>query len=332
MPRRDDDTPSLFPDDASPPRRGGLDAAVPRAELVELGRSLPPKLMLGTSSWSFPGWVGSVYDREASEAVLAREGLAAYARHPLFRSVGVDKTYYRPAPRAEFERMAAQVPPDFRFLVKMWRGVVERGVRGPGAGPGTAPDAFLDARFAETECVRPAIEGLGDKAGPLLFQFPPMHLAGGRAHRGFLAQLAQFLAALPKGPLYAVEVRNRSLVSEEFAPRLGALLAEHGAVPCLTVHPTMPDVERQSRELALDPARPLVMRWMLRANHAYGEAKELYAPFDTLAEPDDPSRDALARLARGALDAGLGVWVIVNNKAEGSSPLSVERLARRIVG
>ena len=328
MARRSDDTPSLFPDDPAPRVRGGLGEPPQRDDIAELGRKLPPGLMLGTSSWSFPGWTGTVYDRAVSESTLAREGLAVYARHPLFRSVGVDKTYYRPAPRAEFERMAAQVPSGFRFLVKMWRGVLERGVRGPGA----APDAFLDARVAEVECVRPAIEGLGDKAGPLLFQFPPMHLAGSRAHRGFLAQLAQVLAALPQGPLYAVEVRNRSLMSEEFAPRLGGLLAENGAVPCLTVHPTMPDVERQSRELALDPARPLVMRWMLRANHEYGEAKDIYAPFDKLAEPDDPSRDALARLARGALDAGLGVWVIVNNKAEGSSPLSVERLARRIVG
>ena len=128
--------------------------------------------------------------------------------------------------------------------------------------------------------------------------------------------------------LYAVEVSNRSLVGAE----LGEVLAESGAVPCLTVHPAMPDLERQSRDLALDPARPLVMRWLLRANHAYAEAKELYAPFDRIVEPDDASRDALARLARGALQAGLGAWVIVNNKAEGSSPLSVERLARRVAG
>ncbi|MEY2794708.1 MAG: hypothetical protein RIR10_424, partial [Planctomycetota bacterium] len=36
-------------------------------------------------------------------------------------------------------------------------------------------------------------------------------------------------------------------------------------------------------------------------------------------------------LACAAVGAGLGAWVIVNNKAEGSSPQSVERLARAIV-
>jgi uncharacterized protein YecE (DUF72 family) len=356
-----DPTPSLFPDlpqvtgDANAERTAKSTAestaparktrpegaailpATLNPEVLRIADALPKALYLGTSSWSFPGWAGLVYAGNPSETALARGGLSAYARHPLFRSVGVDKTFYRPAPRAEFERLAAQVPSGFRFLVKMWRGVVERDVRGAARGTGAATtseaplgDAFLNARVAEVECVRPAIEGLGDKAGPLLFQFPPLHLGGGRAHRGFLAQLSNFLGALPKGPLYAVELRNRSLVSADYAPRLGDLLAEHGVAPCLTVHPTMPDVETQSRELAVNPALPLVMRWMLRANHAYGEAKDLYAPFDRVVEPDDASRDALARLARGALRAGLGAWVIVNNKAEGSSPLSVERLARKV--
>jgi hypothetical protein len=121
-------------------------------------------------------------------------------------------------------------------------------------------------------------------------------IAAARDPGRFLESLGAMLRALPRGPLYAVEVRSRALVG----PELGELLADVGAVPCLTVHPTMPDVETQSRALALDPSRPLVMRWMLRANHRYEEAKDLYAPFDRIVEPDDPSRDALARLARAA--------------------------------
>jgi uncharacterized protein YecE (DUF72 family) len=330
---RDDDTPSLFGDAFGPPpartRRGRTDAsaaAEANPSRTALAARLPAGLFLGTSSWSFPGWSGIVYRDACTESALARDGLAAYARHPLFRSVGVDKTYYRPAPREEFARLAAQVPDGFRFLVKMWRPVVEPepGVGWGGGGGGA--QAFLDPALATRECVLPAVEGLGAKCGPLLFQFPPMRLAGAQAERAFLARLRAFLEAVPKGPLYAVEVRNRTLVG----PRLGDILAESGAVPCLTVHPTMPDVGTQSRELALDPTRPLVMRWMLRANHRYEEAKDLYAPFDRVVEPDDASRDALARLARAALAAGLGAWVIVNNKAEGSSPLSVERLAHAI--
>lgn len=318
------DAQAAAPDAPKADRRGGVRPLSARAELLELAAQLPAGLRLGTSSWSFPGWRGIVYDGEPSESVLARAGLAAYAAHPLLRTVGLDKTYYRPAPREEFARLAAQTPDGFSFLVKIWRGVLD-----PDPDPRSgAAQPFLDATIATQECVAPAVEGLGAKAGPLLFQFSPLSFGARRSERAFLAGLRRFLAALPTGPLYAVEVRNRSLVGAE----LGELLAESGAVPCLTVHPTMPDLELQSRELALDAARPLVMRWMLRANHAYAEAKELYAPFDRIVEPDDASRDALARLARGALQAGLCAWVIVNNKAEGSSPLSVERLARRMAG
>jgi len=324
-----DHTPSLFGDafPAPEPRRGrtAADPAAPIAasgELVSLGARLPAGIHLGTSSWSFPGWRGLVYRDPCGETALARDGLSAYARHPLFRSVGVDKTYYRPASRDEFVRLAAQVPEGFRFLVKMWRSVVE-----PEPFGGGDATAFLEPSIALRECVLPAVEGLGAKCGPLLFQFPPMRFASARAARDFISRLRAMFAALPTGPLYAVEVRSEKLVG----PELGEMLAEAGVVPCLTVHPTMPDVETQSRELALDPARPLVMRWMLRANHRYDEAKDLYAPFDRLVEPDDASRDGLARLARAASVAGLGAWIIVNNKAEGSSPLSVERLARAIV-
>jgi uncharacterized protein YecE (DUF72 family) len=300
-------------------RRGGPPAEADRSDLGALAASMPPSVRLGTSSWTFPGWRNLVYRDDCTEAALARGGLAAYARHPLFRTVGLDKTYYRPAPRAEYERLAAQVPDGFRFLVKAWRGLVD-------AGDPSGGGAWLDARRAVEEFVEPAVEGLGARSGPLLFQFSPMGIRTEAEAARFVARLGAFLRVLPKGPLYAVEVRDRALVGAA----LGEALADSGVAPCLAVHPTMPSVETQSRELALDPARPLVMRWMLRGNHRYGEAKDLYAPFDRLAEPDDEARDALARLARAALDAGLDAWIVVNNKAEGSSPLSVERLARAI--
>lgn len=301
-------------------RRDSPQPAGPSEALRMLGESLPPALHLGTSSWSFPGWRGLVYADAHDESRLARDGLAAYARHPLFRTVGLDKTYYRPAPREEYARLAAQVPDGFRFLVKAWRGLVD-------AGDAAGAGAWLEPRRAIDDFIAPASEGLGAKAGPLLFQFPPMGFGTKGDAARFVARLGAFLRALPMGPLYAVELRDRALVG----PELGEVLADAGIAPCLTVHPTMPSVEIQSRALALDPTRPLVMRWMLRANHRYAEAKDLYAPFDRVAEPDDEARDALARLARAALGAGLDAWIVVNNKAEGSSPLSVERVARAVL-
>src|SRR5688572_19854352 len=76
-------------------------ASIPH-DLVELARQLPRELYLGTSSWFFPGWQGLVWDRAASEATLARHGLRAYAKHPLLRTVCIDRSFYAPLERAQY--------------------------------------------------------------------------------------------------------------------------------------------------------------------------------------------------------------------------------------
>ena len=103
---------------AAPPPVVGS-AAVPAA-VAAVAAQLPPGLYLGTSSWSFPGWQGLVYDRQASPSHLARHGLAAYAQHPLLRAVGLDRTYYAPLAATDFAVYAEAVPEHFRFVVKAY--------------------------------------------------------------------------------------------------------------------------------------------------------------------------------------------------------------------
>lgn len=97
---------------------GMVKAAAPQPELVELADALPAHLRLGTSSWSYPGWAGLVWDGEYSETRLSRYGLTAYARHPLFRTVSLDRGFYRPLTAEQFGTYADQVDDEFRFVVK----------------------------------------------------------------------------------------------------------------------------------------------------------------------------------------------------------------------
>ena len=60
---------------------------------------------------------------------------------------------------------------------------------------------------------------------------------------------------------------------------------------------------------------------------AYEEARAHFSPFNVLCQPDDATRQEIGGLVRGALRAGREAMVIINNKAEGSAPLSVARLA-----
>lgn len=299
-------------------------AAVP-ADLAAAAARLPANLRLGTSSWSFPGWQGLVYDRHASETTLARYGLTAYAGHPLLRTVGVDRGFYRPVSLEDFQGYAHAVPDDFRFLVKADRLLTAPMDPRGGTLRGTN-SVFLDATYAIDEVVGPMMEGLRKKAGPLLFQFPPIaaNLVGGP--EAFAQRLHRFLDALPLGPLYAVELRTPALLTPDYVKALEAVRAAH----CYTVHPAMSSLEEQLRAVRPFEQPALVVRWMLHAGLAYDAAKDRYEPFDRIVDEDADSLERITVAAFDALIAELPVFVVVNNKAEGCSPLSVFRLARRL--
>ncbi|MFT3916529.1 MAG: DUF72 domain-containing protein [Anaeromyxobacteraceae bacterium] len=292
-----------------------------------LAARLPATLRLGTSSWSFPGWAGLLYDRAASEAALSKAGLPAYARNPLLRAVGLDRTYYAPLDAAAFALHAAQVPEGFRFLVKASQECTSPTLLTAAGGSAVNP-RFLDAAWAREAVVAPAVEGLGAKLGVLLFQFPPLTFSASRRPEAVLERLRAFLAALPTGVPYGVELRSPAL----FTPAYARLLEETGALHAYVVHPAAPDLEAQARLLPPEAQPALVLRWMLGHGRGYEEARELYRPFDRLAAPDPDTREAVARICARAVGKGRPGIVIVNNKAEGCSPRSVFALAERIVG
>ncbi|MFN7888079.1 MAG: DUF72 domain-containing protein, partial [Betaproteobacteria bacterium] len=160
-----------FADDPAPAR---IKAALAGDDLLRLGRRLPHGVYLGTSSWSVPGWRGLVYRDDRAEADLARHGLAAYAQHPVLRAVGLDRSFYRPLAQSDYARYAAQVPAAFRFLIKAPAAVTDAVVRGDGGAPAADNPHFLDVAAATENFVLPALAGLGEKAGPLVFQLSPL--------------------------------------------------------------------------------------------------------------------------------------------------------------
>ena len=285
-----------------------------------LASKLPTTLHLGTSSWYFPGWAGIVYDRAASEAKVSREGLHAYAQHPLLRSVSIDRAFYQPLHTGDYARYAAQVPAHFRFTVKAWRGLTDPQMEG------AHNPLFLDGEYAREAILKPMLEGLGANAGVWVMQFSPGLPRRARFEPTEFAQrLKMFLAALQSPIPVAVELRDTELLTPEYFDAL----AVGGAVHCVNVHPTGLGLIEQVRRIGHRP-EPLVIRWMLHAGFAYEEARERYRPFDRLLDEDPATRAALARLARRALDAGGSVYVIANNKAEGSAPLTLFALAAEI--
>lgn len=319
------------------PRRSSVKAQPPTADAQALAQQLSPRIHLGTSSWSFPGWQGLVWADDYADTRLSREGLAAYAAHPLLRSVSIDRSFYRPMTAEQYAVYAAQVPEDFRFVVKAPALVTDSVLRGEGGQGIESNPAFLDPQRAVAEFVQPALQGLGSKIGALVFELSPLPAARKRDMPALLDRLGQMLAALPTlaptapDGVIAVEVRD----PEWLTPDLRDVLRGHGARYCLGLHPRLPPIQDQLPLLrALWPG-PLVCRWSLNrmhGAHGYENAKEGYAPFNRLVDPDPETRQTLARVIRATAEAGHPVYVTINNKAEGSAPLSVLDLARAVAG
>lgn len=111
-----------------------------------------PELRIGTSGWTYDEWEDAFYPEDVSRA----DHLAYYGTQ--YNSVEINGTFYRYVERDRFEEWAGAVPDDFVFSVKAHRYFTHRHYL-------MDPKGFL-SRFLDTVC------GLGDKAGPVLFQFP----------------------------------------------------------------------------------------------------------------------------------------------------------------
>ncbi|MEY2874518.1 MAG: hypothetical protein RLZZ373_1889, partial [Pseudomonadota bacterium] len=315
---------TLFADaDNSPaPDATAIGAQPPADELHALAQALSPRIHLGTSSWSYPGWAGLVWAGVHTDAALARDGLPAYARHPLLRTVSIDRGFYRPMTAEQFALYAAQVPDDFRFIVKAPALVTDAMLRA-GDGRGVQPNpAFLDPRLAIDRFVQPALDGLGAKIGALVFEISPLPSTLRRDMPALLERLAGLLTALPAlaptapDGVIAVEVRD----PDWLVPAFRDVLRATGARYCLGLHPRLPPIAEQLPLLRAMWPGPFVCRWGLNRLHGtqgYETARTAYAPFDRLVDPDPVTRAALARIIRATAAAGHPVYLSISNKAEG---------------
>ncbi|WP_312306735.1 DUF72 domain-containing protein [Pulveribacter sp.] len=321
-------------------RPKGVQPAVHGDELRALAARLPPTLRLGTSSWSYPGWDGLVWDGSYSEQTLARQGLTAYSQHPLLRSVGIDRGFYRPLSASDFARYAAQVPADFRFVVKAPSMVTDALVRSEDGRGREANPGFLNGELAAQHFTLPALEGLGVRTGALVFQLSPLpwHLIERLPE--VLERLRALLAAQPvlagaPDAVLAVEVRNGEWISPEHAEHFADVLKSTGATYCLGMHARMPPLSEQLALLRRLWPGPLVCRWNLNpahGAHGYDQAERLYAPYDRIHDPAPEDLALLARTLAGVCGrGGQNAFVSISNHAEGSAPLTAQRLAQQVV-
>lgn len=304
----------------------------------DLAARLPSWLHFGTSSWSFPGWQNLVYRDRHTDDDLARSGLRAYAQHPLFRTVSIDRSYYGPLRATDVSSYATQlgeaaalVPslPPFRVVSKVWEEITTAVFpKHPryGARAGERNPSFLNPSRFLSEVLEPYLPH-ARHFGPFVFELTPMP-RGAFDDRSLTSAISTFLSALPTTFQWSFELRNE----EHLTPRWFDTLRAHRAAHVFTYWTAMPSLRVQlSRHGPLSSSVPFVVaRLMLPPFTRYAEKKAEFAPFDRLVTPQPDMHDDVLLLLQEALDATVnGAFILVNNKAEGSAPLTIKSLATR---
>lgn len=180
------------------------------------------RIRVGIGGWTYQPWRETFYPQG-----LAKKRELEYAASRL-TTIEVNGTYYRSQTHATFARWRDETPEGFVFALKAPRFATNRRIL---AEAGTSIERFVASGLTE----------LGDKLGPINWQFLP-------TKRFEAEDFAAFLALLPKSldgrPLrHAVEVRHSSFRDARFV----ALAREHGVAIVVagdsdSDHPQIADV------------------------------------------------------------------------------------------
>ncbi|TMI06933.1 DUF72 domain-containing protein [Candidatus Bathyarchaeota archaeon] len=170
------------------------------------------RLLLGTSGWSYPEWIGVFYPNSTESK------LKHYTQ--VFPTAEIDSTFYafpQPGTVLGWNRFS---PKEFIFCAKVPQTITHEKL----AEIGPSLESELD-RFAELML---PLNNSG-KLGCLLLQMPPKY-------KYDLSHLESFLSILPHGFKYAIEFRHKSWLQDSTWP----LLSKYNVAYTIVDEPLLP--------------------------------------------------------------------------------------------
>lgn len=283
-------------------------------------------IYLGTSSWKYRGWEGMIYKGGYdSEAQFQRASLREYTSY--FPCVGVDFTYYAWPVADMMAYLVESTPENFRLCPKVTKRITLStfpNLPAYGKWAGKKNPDFLNADLFASQFLEP-VARLKGRLSVVIFEFSG-------PEEEDLGALRDFLRAIPQDFPYAVEVRNPALVRPEFY----RLLNEERVSPAFSLWTRMPSIAQQMAAYdAAGPApAPAQVPWvalgLVRQGRAFEEAVRLFQPYQEPKEIDEAARIDLVDLGTRALRDGRKLFLLANNRWEGSAPHSVGAIASKI--
>ena len=272
------------------------------------------RIYTGIGGWTYAPWRGEFYPKGLPHAQELR-----YAAGHL-TSIEINGTFYRTQSPASYRKWASEVPDGFVFSLKGPRFAVNRSVLGEA---GDSIKRFLNSGVTE----------LGDRLGPLLWQFAP-------TKKYDEADFGRFLELLPaeldgRELRHVVEVRHDSFR----VPAFVKLLRRFKVAVCFSEHATYPAIadvtadfvyaRLQKGEDTVKTGYPpkALDAWAARARQwAEGGAPDDLPCVDSKTPPKKQPRDVFVYVIHeGKLRAPAAAMALIERLTVGVDPKGTKR-------
>ncbi|OYX68663.1 MAG: hypothetical protein B7Y95_19845 [Rhizobiales bacterium 32-66-11] len=263
-------------------------------------------IRVGIGGWTFEPWRGTFFPeglKQAKELEFASRAVT---------SIEINGTFYRGQTPKTYKSWADQVPEGFVFALKATRFCTHRRVL---AEAGESVARFVEGGIAE----------MGEKLGPINWQFAPTKAFDPEDFAAFLALLPQSVDGVKLR--HAVEVRHESFCTAEFV----ALAAKHKVAIIYADkpgYPAIPDITADFVYARLQDAREEVEtgyepkaldQWAARAA-SWADGKV----------PKDLKSLAAKAPAKASAKGPSDVFVYMINGAKVRAPAAAQALLARV--
>lgn len=286
-------------------------------------------IWIGTSSWKYEGWLGQIYTPERyltrgrfSKKKFNETCLEEYAE--TFPIVCGDFSFYQFPPEDYWCKLFSSSPNSLRFAFKVPEDItvhVFPALERYGPRAGLVNENFLNAAMFQQMFLEP-LSVYGDRAALFIFEFGTFSTKSFENVGRFVEALDRFLAALPAGPRYSVEIRNPEFLDEQYFD----CLRGRGVAHVFNAWSRMPPLERQIEIPGIFTADFTVVRALLRNGRMYEKAVEAFAPYTETKDPNPEARHAMRTLIARAEASKQGAYIFVNNRLEGNAPSTIEAI------
>jgi uncharacterized protein YecE (DUF72 family) len=230
-----------------------------------------------------------------------RDFLSFYAEH--FDTVEIDSTFYGIPSANAVKGWTLKTPKEFIFSVKVPQIITHEKVL-------THCDAEFEQFFN-------AMNILGEKLGPIVFQFPFFNRWKFSKQSDFLAVLVPFLKKLPADHKFAIEIRNKAWLDVHFAD----VLREHKVALVLQDLSYMPHPNELAQKF--DPVTTdwTYIRWL-------GDRKGIEALTQTWNKTVIDRTDQLKSWVNFCYQVkrrGVTVYAYANNHYAGHAPATIKQ-------